>query len=350
MTFQILHRVLTLGLCLGALGSTASAQTAPDLKGQKLTASDFGGALQKSFREGWAQPFEKATGAKVTFDSPVNYSKIKAQVESGNVTWDVAQADASFIQKNCGVLFEKIDTKKVAAAGIDARFLTNECGIPSPVGSYVFAYNSEKFAVSPPTSWADFFDLKKFPGKRAIYNSVLTGILEIALLADGVPAASLYPLDIDRALRKLDSIKANITWTQSTGALTEAFVNNQVDLALSFSGRTYTAAKSGAKVAVVYPQQIYFWDNWAVLKGSKNKTAAEAYLQYIAEPAQQGRLTELSAYGNANTKVSPSVDPLVAEFLPSNPKVKPTAIYQDIAWWAQNYDSANQRFVAWQSK
>lgn len=343
-----LLRLCGLGLCVGL--SPVFAQTAPDLKGQKLTTVDFGGALQKSFREGWVEPFEKATGAKVTMDSPSNSAKLKAQVDSGNVVWDVYQDDASFVQKNCGTLFEKIDTTKIAAAGIDKRFLTNECGVAAPVGAYVFAYNAEKYRADPPKAWSDFFDLKKYPGKRAVYNSVLTGILEMALLSDGVSPDKLYPLDVDRAFRKLDSIKGNITWTQSTGALTEAFVNNQVDLALSFSGRTYMAAKAGAKVAIVPAQQILFWDNWAIVKGSKNKVAAEAYLQFIAQPAQQARLTELSGYGNANTRATPKLEPIVTEFLSSNPKAQPTVVFQNMAWWAENLDAVNQRFVAWQSK
>ena len=295
-------------------------------------------------------PFERATGATATIDTPPNKAKLKVMVEGGNVVWDVYQDDASFIQKNCGVLFEKIDTAKLGAAGIDRRFQTNDCGVAAPVGAYVFAYNSDKYKADPPKGWSDFFDVKKYPGKRAVYNSVLTGILEMALLADGVAADKLYPLDLDRAFRKLDTIRNNITWTQSTGALTEAFVNNQVDLALSFSGRTYNAAKAGAKVAVVPAQQILFWDNWAIPKGSKNKAAAEEYLRFVAQPTQQAKLTELSGYGNANGRADPKIDPLVAEFLPLNGNARATAVFQNMNWWAENLDMVNQRFVAWQSK
>jgi putative spermidine/putrescine transport system substrate-binding protein len=350
MLKKIFRLCLLCGIGLGAVVSPAFAQSPPDLKGSKFTTVDFGGALQKAIREAWVEPFERATGAKVTQDSPSNKAKLKVMVESGDVVWDLFEEDASFVQKNCGVLFEKIDTSKLVAAGIERRFLTNECGVASPVAAYVFAYNSEKYKADPPKGWSDFFDLKKYPGKRAVYNSVLSGILEMALLADGVDPAKLYPLDLDRAFRKLDTVKGNITWTQSTGALTEAFVNNQVDLALSFSGRTYLAAKAGAKVAVVPAQQILFWDNWAIPKGSKNKAAAEEYLRFVAQPAQQARFTELSGYANANGRANPKVDALLAEFLPLNASSRATAVYQDMTWWAQNLDAVNQRFVAWQSK
>lgn len=349
MKIRLFQYVLGGVLFIGA-AFPAVSQTVPNLTGQKLTIADFGGSLQQAVRKSWVEPFEKASGAKIVMDAPVNNAKAKAQVDSGNVTWDVIEADASFVQQYCGTVFEKIDMSKIAAAGIDKQFITNDCGVAAPVAAYVFAYNADKYRANPPKSWADFFDLQKFPGKRAMYNNVLTGIIQAALLADGVPPEKLYPLDLDRAFRKMDTIKSSLVFTQSTGALTEAFVNNQVDLALSFSGRTYFAAKAGAKVAVVPTQQILFWDNWAIVKGSKSKQAGEAFLQFAAQPEQQARFTELSGYSGANSRSQPKLDPLVAEFLPSNPKYLPTAIGQDLEWWAKNYEVALQRFVAWQSK
>lgn len=323
----------------------ATAQQWPNLQGQRVTVANFGGSLQQAIRDGWVEPFEKATGAKVVLDSPNPKAKLKAMVDAGNVSWDVFTDDSAYILEHCGVLFEKVDISKFTAAGIDKRFVSNECGVPSAVISYVFAYNEDKFRQDPPKSWADFFDLKKYPGKRAVFNSVLTGILEVALLADGVPADKLYPLDVDRALRKLDTIKSSITWTQSTGALTDAFVNNQVDMALSFGGRTLAAARAGAKVAVISDHQIVTWDQYAVVKGTKNKAAAEAFLQFIAQPTQQEKITELRGSGNGNVLAKPKVDPIVARFLPS-----PKAIPQNQEWWAKNFATVSQKFVAWQSK
>lgn len=329
-------------------GGTAAAfaQAAPNLQGQKITTADFGGGFQKALREAWVDPFEKATGAKVTMDAPNSKAKLKAQVDAGNPVWDVATYDASFIQQFCGVLFEKVDTSKWAAAGIDKRFITNDCGVPTTIVGYVFAYNEDKYRNDPPKNWSDFFDLKKYPGKRAIFNSPTTGIFEIALLADGVPLDKLYPLDLDRAFRKLEGIKNTIVWTQSSGGLTDAFVNNQVDLSLGLSGRIYAAAKAGAKVTVVSQQQILTWDQFAVVKGSKNKAAAQAYLNFLAQPEGQAKLIELTSYGFANTKAQPKVDPVVARFLP---KLE-GAVFQDMDWWSKNFESVNQRFVAWQSK
>jgi putative spermidine/putrescine transport system substrate-binding protein len=326
--------------------TAALAQQAPNLEGQKITIANFGGSLQKFIQEAWVEPFEKATGAKVLIDSPNPKAKLKAMVEGGNVLWDVYTEDGAYISQYCGILFDKVDTSKFIASGIDKRFINNECGMPAALVGLVFAYNQDTFGSNPPKSWADFFDLNKFPGKRAIFNDPTAGALEIALLADGVPADKLYPLDLDRAFRKLDTIKKYIVWTQSSGGLTDALVNHQVDLALSYSGRAYAAAKAGANIAVVENQQILSWDEWSVVKGTKNRAAAEAFLDFVVQPGPQGRLTELTSYAMANSKSQPKLDPLSARFQPS----RETAIAQDLDWWAKNYEAASQRFVAWQSQ
>jgi putative spermidine/putrescine transport system substrate-binding protein len=342
---RIAKMCLTAGI-LGFGGEVAHAQQAPNLEGQRITTADFGGGLQKQLRAAFITPFEAATGAKVTMDSPNTRAKLKAQVESGNVVWDVYTEDASFIQQNCGILFEKVDTSKFVAAGIDKRFVTNECGVSTAIGGAVFAYNRDRFGKTPPTSWSDFFDLKKFPGKRAILNDPTSWILEVALLADGVPVEKLYPLDLDRAFRKLDTIKSEIVWTQSSGGLTDALANDQVDLALAFAGRAYAAAKTGANIGVVSDKQILSWDQYAVVKGSKKKAAGEDFLEFIAQPEQQAKLTELTAYATANAKGRPKVDDLVQRFLP----VQSKAVFLNQDWWAKNMDVVSQRFVAWQSK
>lgn len=346
MTHKNLPGLRPIVAMFALVASAASAQQPPNLQGQKVTVANFGGSLQQAIRDGWVEPFEKASGAKVILDSPNAKAKLKAMVDAGNPSWDVYTEDAAYVSEHCGDLFEKVDTSKFVDAGIDKRYVNNACGVPAAIVAYVFTYNEEKYKDNPPKAWADFFDLKSYPGKRAIYNSVLTGILEMALLADGVPVEKLYPLDVDRAFRKLDTIKSSITWTQSTGGLTDALVNNQVDLALSFAGRSYAAAKAGAKVALVKDQQIVTWDQYVVVKGSKNKDAAEAFLQFIAQPAQQAKITELRASANGNLKAQPRVDPLLARFLP----VPDKAIPQNQDWWAKNYAAVSQRFVAWQSK
>ncbi|TIR95795.1 MAG: ABC transporter substrate-binding protein, partial [Mesorhizobium sp.] len=65
-------------------------------------------------------------------------------------------------------LLEPIDFAAVPKADLDPRF-SNEHAVGSFYYSFVLAWN--KGAVSgEPTSWADMFDTKKFPGKRTFYK------------------------------------------------------------------------------------------------------------------------------------------------------------------------------------
>lgn len=335
--------------CASMTTGLAMAQT-NDFSGTQLNVTGFGGVLEDATIKAWAEPFAAATGAKVSVTNPVSYAKIKAQVDAGNVIEDVAHVDAFFVQANCGTLFEEIDTDKLIEMGIRSDFITNKCGLPVAAGSILFAYNTNTYGDTPPTSWADFFDLQKYPGKRAIWNFVQNGVLEAALLADGVAADQLYPLDLDRAFAKLDTIKDQLQWVQSTGAITEVLLNEDVDLALAFSGRAYTAAKDGAPVDQVHDQQIVYWDNVGIVKGTKNLDAAKAYIEFGAQPDTQARFVEISSYGATNSKAEPKIDELIASYLPLNAASAPTAVYLSQAWWADNFDAVNQRFIDWQSK
>jgi putative spermidine/putrescine transport system substrate-binding protein len=341
--------IVFLASLAGLMSSVATAQTTA-LRGTQLNFAGFGGVLEEAEIKSWVKPFQEATGATVRTTSPVSYARIKAQVEAGNVIEDIAHVDAFFVQANCGTLFEKIDTAALVAIGIRKEYITNQCGLPTTAASMLIAYNKDTFGDSPPTGWVDFFDTKKFPGRRALWNFVQNGLLEAALLADGVAPDKLYPLDLDRAFAKLDTIKDELQWVQSPAGLTEALLNEDVDLALSFSGRAYAAARDGAPIDQVREQQIQFWDGVGIVKGTKNLEAAKAFLNFGARPEVQARFVEVSAYGATNKNAAPNIDDLITSYLPLNKDTAPTAIYLDQNWWAENFDMANQRFVDWQSR
>src|SRR3546814_6075912 len=74
--------------------------------------------------------------------------------------------------------------------------------------SYVIGYDGDRIKGPGPQSWADFWDMKRFPGKRGMRRTPKYS-LEFALMEDGVPADRVYPMlrkpaGLDRAFRKLD--------------------------------------------------------------------------------------------------------------------------------------------------
>jgi spermidine/putrescine-binding protein len=196
---------------LAAVVLAGSMSTAA-LAAESLVFTSWGGTTQDAQKKAWAEPFTKATGIKVNQDGPTDYGKFKAMVESGNVAWDVVDVEYDFAVKAAADgLLEPIDFAVVDKKAIDPRFVTDHA-VGSFYYSFVIGYNKDTYGTKAPKTWADVFDTKAFPGKRTFYKWSAPGVLEIALLADGVPADKLYPLDIDRAFKKLDTIKKDIVW------------------------------------------------------------------------------------------------------------------------------------------
>ena len=183
-------------LCAAVL-ATGLAASAPSLAQQTLTVVSFGGAYGAAQQVHQIDPYMKATGNKVLFESYTGgIAEIKAQVESGNIQWDVVDIETIDLERACAEgLLEIIprDILKPAPDGTAAQedfipdALENECGVGEIVWSTVFAYNHDTLSGEKPASMRDFFDLKKFPGKRALRKKAQVN-LEWALLADGVPS------------------------------------------------------------------------------------------------------------------------------------------------------------------
>ena len=185
------------------------AQGASDLKGTTVVFASWGGAYQDAERVCYCEPFAAATGARVVQDGPMNVAKFRAMIEGGAPDWDVADITIDFLVGAAqDGLFEKIDTEhrrhRPDRAAIRPRVRR---GLHRLVVQSRLQHQGLRQRATSRTTWADLFDLKRFPGKRTAARQVVA-TLEIALLADGVAPDKLYPLDVDRALKKLDTIKA----------------------------------------------------------------------------------------------------------------------------------------------
>src|SRR5713101_1073251 len=189
----------------------------------ELTVVNFGGANGNAQKFAYFEPFEKTTGTKVvSVEFNGELAKVKAMVEAKKVSWDVVEVDAGDLGRACEEgLFEKIDLNKIGKKADFIPETASECGVGAFVWSTVLAYDADKLKAAPKT-WADFWDVKKFPGKRGMKKGALY-TLEFALMADGVPTKDVYNVlatkaGVDRAFKKLDQLKPNIQWWEA-GAL-----------------------------------------------------------------------------------------------------------------------------------
>jgi hypothetical protein len=198
--------------------------TVPDiLKGSgEVRIATFGGLMQEVQQKAYFEPFEKITGIKVRAFPGSDATKVKAMVETGNVEWDMAQLSRGSIMnlQKRGDYFEKIDYD-IVDPGVEAQYRF-EYGLEMLVWAQVLAYRTDAFKGAVPSGWADFWDTKKFPGDRAMFGTNSGGWpeMEFALMAAGVPADKLYPIDIDKALASYSKIKKDVFkwWGHRRGA------------------------------------------------------------------------------------------------------------------------------------
>jgi putative spermidine/putrescine transport system substrate-binding protein len=339
------RRVLQGGSVL-ALG-VRSARAAVDLKGKTVVFASWGGAYQDAEKQCYCEPFAAATGATVVQDGPMNAAKFRAMIESGAPDWDVADVTIDFLYAGIGdKLFEKIDTKLVDAGRLSPQFV-NDYGIGCIVWSYNLGYSTKVFpAGTQPNTWADLFDLKRFPGKRGLGDNVVA-TLEVALLADGVPADKLYPLDVDRALKKLDTIKAETIFWSTNSQSQQLFVDGEIGLGLILNGRAFDAVKKGAPIAISWQQNIQSIDYLVVPAGSRNRDAAMMLIDTMTRAENQAKLANQIAYAPTNPAAFASIDPKVEPWLSTAPDNIRQGFVINAAYWRDNLKPLQERWAMW---
>jgi putative spermidine/putrescine transport system substrate-binding protein len=325
------------------IGLSASAAQA-----QSMVFTSWGGTTQDAQKKYWAEPFTKETKIRVQQDGPTDYGKFKAMVESGNVSWDVVDVEYDFAVKAAkDGLLEPIDFNTVKRADIDPRFVTDHA-VGSFYYSFVLGYSKDKFGGKEPKSWADVFDTQAFPGKRTFYKWSAPGVLEIALLADGVPADKLYPLDLDRAFKKLDTIKKDIVWWSGGAQSQQLLASGEAPIGQFWNGRLYALQKSGTKVGISWDQNLTAADMLVVPKGAKNKDAAMKFLTVATGAKGQADFSKETAYAPVNVKSKELMDKEVVATLPDQHTA--SQINLNMQYWADNRDAIAKRWYAWQTQ
>jgi putative spermidine/putrescine transport system substrate-binding protein len=319
------------------------------LDGLTLSFVSYGGIYQDGQMEAAGKPFAEESGAEILSDGPTDYTKIKAQVESQNVTWDVVDTDTIWAEAQCGKLlmpldFDLIDTSKVPEE------LIGECTVPAMSYGYILMYDKSEFGDNPPQGWTDFFDTEKFPGKRAINgvpSDAAPGSFEAALIADGVKPEDLYPLDVDRALEKLSTIRDDIVFWQTGAESQQLLESGEVAMAMVWSGRGYSAVKNGADYEAQWNEWMPIKESLSVPKGVRNPDAAMAFINYYIGAEQQAKLTELTSYAPINSDAKPDVDALTKSYLTTNPEYADLSLPVDTKWWADNQADVIEKWSAW---
>ncbi|WP_050578991.1 extracellular solute-binding protein [Sinorhizobium medicae] len=304
------------------------------------------------------EPFTAETGIRV-ISTGGSYgeklARIKAMTQVGAVEWDVVTLSADSLTADTQPFFRNLgeqcqETPNISASGVDGACL--QYGVIFDVGGGVLAYDKTAFpnAARQPSSWKDFWDVDTYPGPRGLPNvGTPWWPLIAALLADGVPADRLFPLDLDRAFRKLDEIKPHVTvWWRSGDQSLQIFRNQEVVMSMMFANRARTLQTAGLPVGISWNGAPLDASVWTVLAQAPHPLAALALLNFVySRPeAHAAYMTETRGATAMKAAVGYMKAEDAAQIL-TNEDIWPQIIRIDRSWLSENQNTVIQRWTEW---
>lgn len=359
---------MTLRTLLACSALTAGVALAGAASANQITVMSWGGAYTNSQVKAYHEPFTAATGIRViSVDADNPAVPVRAMVEAGNVTVDVALLEYADAVRFCDEgMLEPIDISMLPPApdgtpAVDDFLpgMVTECMVGTDVFATIVAYDTTKFGDNPPKTIADFFDTATFPGKRGVRRSP-KATLEMALMADGVPADQVYevlstPEGVDRAFAKLDTIKSDIVWWSAGSQPPQLLADGEVTMTIAWNGRIFNAAVGeGKPFAIIWDGQVYEPEGWVIPKGAPNLEAAKQFVAFSTSTEPLARAAEWISYGPTRASSAALVGVYqgdgktpMAPHLPTSPENMGNALLSNYEFWVDFDAELNERFNAW---
>lgn len=329
------------------------ACAAPVLSAE-LTAISFGGTTQKAQIETFYNPYQKATGVKVIAgEYNGEMARVKAMVDTKSVSWNLLEVESPELSRGCDEgLFEQLDSAEFGDPDQYIEGTVQPCGVGFFVWSTVLAYNADKLAEAP-QGWADFWDVKKYPGKRGLRKGAKY-TLEFALMADGVTPAQVYevlstPEGVERAFRKLDELKPHIQWWEAGAQPPQYLASGDVVMSSAYNARI-AAVQNESNLQIVWNGGIYDFDSWSIPTGAKYQKEALELIKFSVTPEAQKNFFEIVAYGPTRKETINLLSPERLKVIPTTPENIKNQVAIDVNFWVDNGEQLEQRFNAWAAR
>jgi len=344
---SVLRQFAVTLVCLFVFGCSDSSTN----DANTLVFASWGGAYQEAVETAWIEPFAAATGTKILRDTEPEVARIRAMVETGNVEWDVVTGGGETLMRGAELgLFTEITADLVDQTDI-LEGVRSSYGVPSEIFSTVIGFSTDAFPDGGPESFADFWDVERFPGRRALPDRPAT-VLEAALLADGVEHDDVYTVlntkdGFERALHKVRALKEHVAFWWTSGAQpVQALGSGEVVMALGWNGRFQSGIDDGLAIQISWGESIAQAGYFMIPLGAKNPAKAIEFLNYISRPDVQARLSEHIAYGPTTPAAWEFISEVRAADLPSTPARLEDAVFMDIVWWADRATEVSEAYTA----
>ena len=352
---------------IAAMLAVSAAFPATAQEDDFINVVSWGGSYARSSVKAYHERFVQETGIQIKLDEyNGGLAQIRAQAETGNVSWDVVDMEAGDALLGCDEgLLETVDYETLPAAPdgtpatedfLDAYHV--DCGVKNLIYSTVYAYNDTRFPEHKPATMADFFDLEKFPGRRGMRRAPNAN-LEFALVADGVPAGRVYEVlstgeGVARAFQKLDTIKERVVWWEAGAQPPQMLADGEVVMSTAFNGRIFNAwALENQPLTIVWDGQLLAFGYQVIVAGTPRLELARQFVAYATSTQSLANLTKYISYGPLRQSSLALVDKHeetgidMEPHLPNAPQNMTNAVHEDPEWWADNQDEMNERFAAW---
>ena len=375
MKLRTLLLATTTGAFMALPTYNAISQELPPCDGcsDSMTIVSWGGAYSASQNNAYHKPYMALTGISVINDDSANESvaKLRAMNEANNLTWDLVDAVAADAIRLCDEgLAEAIDADKDLAAAPDGtpasedfgETLVSECFIPNIVYSTTFGYrtNVAEWGGKTPTEICAVFDTESFPGKRSLEKRPINNV-EWALLCDGVPKDEVYDVlatqeGVDRALAKLDTIKADTIWWSAGAETPQLLADGEVVMGSTYNGRLFSVIEEQKQpVAMLWDAQVFDLDGWIVPTGlpEDRRKRVMHYLHFATDTQRLADQAKYISYGPARLSSAPLVSKHatlgidMAPHMPTDPDNAKNTFLYNYEFWADYRDDIDAKFQAW---
>lgn len=306
----------------------------------------WGGIGTDMQRKAWFEPFEELCGIKVVEAIGPDPAKLKAMVDTGTVEWDVTQIGRGTMIElmRQGDYLEAIDYDLVED-GVTDDF-RSEYGLDIVAFAQMLAYRTDVWDATP-TGWVDFFDTETFPGGRSLPIATKGNIPELvgALIADGVPMDQTYPIDIDRAIKKLYEIKPDVVkWWEAGAQHMQLLLDNEAPFVTAWNGRIKAAKDEGHPVELIWDGGMVLNNAWLIPKGAPNLSNAQKFVAFSSSAIAQARYSALLPYGFTNVDSAKYLPEDILVNLPTAPENYAKMVPYQYQWWADNRPEVIEKF------
>lgn len=312
---------------------------------EKLSVATGSGAFAEAYQRVVLAPFANDTGIE-----------IDPAPSDQDLSNDVVMLDAAALAERCGKKeLTSLDIADLqpdeAMPGAAEGFLDGAlqpCGIAAMSWSNLFVYDPAQFKRRAPSTIADVFNTRRYPGKRALPANG-RGLFEALMVADGVEPANVYPAletgdGLMRALQRLQALGKDVVWYDNLPDAIGLIRSGDAAMALTSNGHAFIEQARSGPLGLIWQGQSLHLSFYAIPKNVSDPDRAKQFVAFASRPQQLAALARQIPYGPTRRSAIAGTLGMrhavtgqeLEPFLSTAPENLRDAVRFDPIWWQEN--------------